>query len=29
MTGHANEVDELQYDWPANVLRYESRYLFA
>ena len=29
MTGHTNEVDELQYDWPANVLRYESRHLFG
>jgi hypothetical protein len=29
MTGQVNEVDELQYDWPTNVLRYESRHLFG
>ena len=31
MTGQDNiqSVDDLQYDWPPNVLRYEQRFLFG
>jgi hypothetical protein len=25
----AQSVDDLQYDWPPNVLRYEQRFLFG
>ncbi len=29
MTESVNDVEDLQYDWPPNVLRYETRYLFG
>ena len=29
MTERVDDVEELQYDWPPNVLRYETRYMFG